>query len=203
MIYRRQRQQYIFGIFLAVIAVINVLFYFILTRPSQTEYATLQADIVRLQGEVFNTTRFFDNMKKTSGELDHFDETKNALLIKHLVQRNKGYSEIMVKLTDIVQHAGVKWTHQGFNQNPTPQAGLNSLSIVLPLEGNYTNIVNFIRELENSDTFFLITAISVEKTERTPSAQQTSLPASFANSAAAAATGSVSLSLTLETYFYQ
>ncbi len=199
MIYRRRRQQYVFAIFLAVIAIVNVLFYFILTRPSQTEYANLQDEIKQLQGQVANSNRFLANLQRTSSQLDHFDRDKNGLLMMHLVQRNKGYSEIMLKLTDIVQNAGVKWTRQGFNQNPTPKAGLNSLTIVLPLEGNYTNIVKFIRDLENSDTFFLITAISVERSTGTETRQ----PGGFTNAAAAAAAGSVSLSLTLETYFYQ
>ena len=49
MIYRRQRKQYIFAGFLAVIAVVNVLFFFILNRPARTEYARLEDSIKQLR----------------------------------------------------------------------------------------------------------------------------------------------------------
>lgn len=201
MIDRRRRYQYVFAIFMAVIAVTNALFYFILTRPSQTEYANLQQSIAQLGSTVASSNLHFANLERTSTQLDRFDPDKNALLAMYMVKRNKGYSEILTRLNNIVQDSGVKWTRQGFNQNPTPQAGLNALSITLPLEGNYTNIVKFIRAVEDSETFFLITGITVEGAS--PASRQAVQPGAFINAATAAAAGSVSLSLTLETYFYQ
>jgi len=78
-------------------------------------------------------------------------------------------------------------------------AGLNSVSMTVPLEGNYSNIVSFIRELENSETFFLITAISLEGSAQ-PNGQVSNVIAANNNSSAA---GNVGLSLAMETYFYQ
>lgn len=201
MIDRRRRYQYIFATFLAVIAVINTLFYFILTRPSQSEYTNLQQSIAQLESTMKSSNVYLADLVRKSILIDRFDPDRNALLAMHMVKRNKGYSEILTKLSGIVQDSGVKWTRQGFNQNPTPQAGLNALSITLPLEGNYANIVQFIRGVEDSETFFLITGITVERTSQAsgPAVQ----PGAFINAATAAATGSVSLSLTLETYFYQ
>lgn len=198
MIYRRQRTQYVFGIFLAVVAVVNVLFYFILTRPSQTEYASLQKEIGVLEGQIKNSQKYFTELSQAAIKLESFDRDKNALLMMHLVQRNQGYSQIQGKLNAILQRSGVRYSAIRYNLNPEMQAGLNSLSIVVPVEGNYTNVVKFIRELENSDTFFLITAINVE---RTTLPEPGGRPAVVANTAAAG--GAVSLSLTLETFFYQ
>lgn len=197
MIYRRQRKQYIFAIILAAVAVVNVLFFFILTRPSQTEYASLQTEITQLQKQISDSQRFFTNLRGTSEKLETFEGDKNALLMMHLVQRNQGYSQIQGKLNAILQKSGVKYSAIRYNLNPEQQAGLNSLAINVPVEGNYTNVVKFIRELETSDTFFLITAINVERT----TLQEPARPAAFTNTAAAG--GAVALSLTLETFFYQ
>ena len=202
MIYRRQRRQYIYAIFLAVIAVVNVLFYFILTRPSQKEYSNLQEETAKLQSQIAKSDKYFSQLVKNSGIIDNFDKDKNALVMMHLVQRNKGYSEILSKLDMMVQHSGAKHTRMTLSQNPTPQAGLNALAIVLPLEGNYSSIVSFIRELEKSETFFLITAINVERTTQAGGQTGPGQPA-FVNTAASTAPGAVQLSLTLETYFYQ
>jgi hypothetical protein len=200
MIYRRQRQQYIFSIFLAVIAVVNVLFYFILTRPSQTEYATLQDEIATLQEQVKKSERFYQQLSGSSDKLQDFDKDKSALFMMHLVQRNQGYSEIQGKLNAVLKKSGVKYTSIRYNLNPDAQAGLNAVTIAVPVEGNYTNVVSLIRELENSDTFFLITQINLGRT--TPQEPLPGRPAAI-NTSAANAPGTVALTLTLETYFYQ
>jgi Tfp pilus assembly protein PilO len=199
MIYRRQRQQYVFAIFLAVVVIVNLLFYFILTRPSQTEYATLQREIETLQKEAKNSETYLRSLTEAAGKLATFERDKNALLMMHLVQRNQGYSQIQFKLNSILSKSGVKYSSIRYNLNPDSVAGLNAVSIVVPVEGNYTNVVNFIRELENSDTFFLISQINLERT--TVQEPVAGRPATIANNAASA--GAVALSLTLETYFYQ
>jgi len=118
MIYRRQRTQYVFAVFLVVIAVVNVLFYFILTRPSQTEYANLQQEIGELQKQIKNGQKFLGDRAKLVEKLGSFEQDKNALLMMHLVQRNQGYSEIQGKLNAILQKSGVKYTSIRYNLNP-------------------------------------------------------------------------------------
>ena len=199
MIYRRQRQQYFFAMFLAVVAVVNLLFYFILTRPSQAEYATLQSEIEKLQKEAKNSERYFTQLARAAEKLGTFDRDKNALLMMHLVQRNQGYSEIQGKLNSILNKTGVKYSSIRYSIDPEAQAGLNALAIAVPVEGNYTNVVNFIRELENSDTFFLINQINLGRTSMQESVVG-GRPAAVSNTTAA---GAVDLSLALETYFYQ
>lgn len=196
MIYRRQRTQYIFAIFLAVVAVINVLFYFILTRPSQSEYAELQKSIEQLQVEIKNSERFSDTLETSSAALGKFDEDKNRLLMMHALQRNKGYSELLTKLDGIAKAANVRKTSVALTRFATPMPGMESVAITIPIEGNYTNIVKFISELEKSETFFLVTGINVDRTSQSTGPVA---PASNAGSG----TGAVSLQLTLESYFYQ
>jgi Tfp pilus assembly protein PilO len=197
MIYRRQRTQYIFAIFLAVVAVVNVLFYFILTRPSQSEYATLQQSIAQLQKQINDSQRFFKGLETSSAALDRFDEDKNRLLMMRALERNKGYSQLLEKLDSMARAANVRKTTVSLTRFSTPMPGMESVSIVIPIEGNYANVVKFISELEKSETFFLVTAISVERSTQTTG--QTVTLASNAGSG----TGGVALALTLESYFYQ
>ena len=195
MIYRRQRQQYIFTAFLVLIAVVNVLFFLILNRPAQTEYARLEESISRLGAQVENNKSYITNLMQTSTHLEEFDKDKRALLTMYLIQRNTGYSQIVSTLNDIVQQTGVDKTRVSYNLDPKPLAGLNTVSINIPLQGNYNNVVNFIRELENSDTFFLINQIELVGSK--DSGEQ---PVA-AN--AAGGPGTVALSLGAETFFYQ
>ena len=200
MIYRRQRKQYIFAGFLAVIALVNVLFFFILNRPARTEYASLEKSIKQLRLQAGANKRNLTSLEKTSTDLARFEKDKRSLEMMHLVHRPMGYSHIVSTLDGLVLRAGLKKTRVNFNTDlKEAHAGLNSVSMTVPLEGNYSNIVSFIRELENSETFFLITAISLESSAR-QNGQVSNVIANNSNSGAA---GSVGLSLAMETYFYQ
>jgi Tfp pilus assembly protein PilO len=194
LIYRRRRQQYIFAGFIAVIAVVNLLFFLILNRPAQTEYARMEDSILQLRGKVAKDKNYLKNLVQTSGQLDEFDERKRALLTKHMIERNTGYSHIVTTLDGIVNHSGVNKTRVALNLDPKTIAGLSTVSITVPLEGNYNNIVSFVRELEDSDTFFLINQIQLEGS-RNENAQPVQTNAG--------SSGSVALSLGVETFFYQ
>jgi len=195
MIYRRRRKQYIFAGLLVIIAVLNVLFYFILNRPVREEYASLEQSIKELRTQVGRNRGYFTNLEKTSIQLDRFDKDKGALLMKHLIQRNEGYSQIVSTLDRIVQKSGVRKTVVNYSLDLKPQAGLNPVSITIPLQGSYSNAVEFIRAVETSEMFFLIDRIDLDSAE-----QAKAQPVSLNN---ASAGGAVSLFLTLETYFYQ
>jgi Tfp pilus assembly protein PilO len=200
MIYRRQRKQYIFAGFLAVIALVNVLFFFILNRPARTEYESLEKSIKQLRLQAGANKRNVTSLEKAKTDLDRFEKDKRSLEMMHLVHRPMGYSHIVSTLDGLVARAGLKKTRVNFNTDmKTAHAGLNSVSMTVPLEGNYSNIVSFIREVENSETFFLITAISLESSAR-QSGQVSNVMANNSNSGVA---GSVGLSLAMETYFYQ
>jgi hypothetical protein len=198
MIYRRQRKQYLFAGFLAVLALVNVLFFFILNRPARTEYARLQESIKQLRFKAAADKRNYTNLEKVTTLLKRFDKDKKTLQTTRLVHRPQGYSQIVSTLDELVQRSGLKKTRVSYNQDLTPHAGLNSVSMTLPLEGNYSNIVSFVRELENSEMFFLITAIDLEG-----SAQPTGQPAATISVGNSGGTGAVALSLAIETYFYQ
>jgi hypothetical protein len=197
-IYRRQRKQYLFAGFLAVLALVNVLFFFILNRPARTEYASLEESIKQLRLKSALDKRTFTNLQKISDNLKSFDKDKKTLQMTRLVHRPLGYSQIVTTLDELVQRSGLKKTHVAYNQDLTPHAGLNAVSMTLPLEGSYSNIVSFIRELENSETFFLITGISLQS-----SGQVAAQPSNVISASNSGGTGTVALALAIETYFYQ
>jgi len=76
-----------------------------------------------------------------------------------------------------------------FTRDEIKQYGLFSVKIKIPVQGTYTNAVNFIKSLETSDTFFLIKSIDVKSGEDEGRDTKSA--------------GSVSLSLDLETFFYK
>jgi type IV pilus assembly protein PilO len=184
-LYRRQRQQYLLAIVLGVIAIVNVLFFLILYRPVRGEYDRLQSSIERLRAEVQTQQQQVARLERLSAQLEGSEKDRQRLFTAHFIPRQAGFSEILPELDDMAAKAGVRKTRVDYAIDDAPHYGLYSVKIRVPVTGEYSNIVKFIKNLEHSDTFFIIDSIAVR----------------------GAATGSqstdVALSLDLETFFYK
>jgi hypothetical protein len=182
--YRRQRQQYFFAALLGVIAVVNVLFFVILYHPARSEYFRLQDSIQKTRVEVDARRQKIDRLEKLSKQLETSAQDKMALFTMHFIPRSVGWSETLPLLEMAVQSAGVKNERQGYSIDQVPQYGLYSVKIELPVSGQYSNVVNLIRELEESRIFFIINSIDVRGRSDTTNA-------------------GVDMNLNIETFFYQ
>ena len=183
--YRRQRQQYFFAGLLGAIAVVNVLFFVILYQPARSQYFRLQDSIQKTQMEVNSRRQKIDRLEKLSKQLETSAQDKRALFTMHFIPRNVGWSETLPVLETAVQSAGVRNEIQSYSIDEAPQYGLYSVKIRLPVSGQYSNVVNLIRELEESPIFFIINSIDVRgRSEKQSNA-------------------GVEMNLNIETFFYQ
>ena len=179
--FRRQRQQYFFGGLLGVIAVVNVLFFLILYQPTRSEYFRLTESIQKTRAEIESRRQKIARLEKLSTQLETLAQDRSRLFTMHFIPRNAGWSETLPLLESAVQKSGVKNFRQEYGIEDAPQYGLYSVKIRLPVTGLYPNIVNFIKELEASPTFFIINSIDVR----------------------GSANSDVAMTLSLETFFYQ
>ncbi len=182
--YRRQRQQYLLAIVLGVVAIVNVLFFLILYRPVRGEYYGLQASIERLRAETQTQQQEVARLEKLSAQLEGSEKDRQRLFTTHFIPREAGFSEILPELDDIAAKSGVRKTRVDYAIDDAPHYGLYSVKIRVPVTGEYLNIVKFIKNLEHSETFFIIDSIEVRGT-------------------AGSSNGDLSLALDLETFFYK
>jgi Tfp pilus assembly protein PilO len=183
-IYRRQKQQTLFAALLGLLAAINLLFFLILYRPVRSEYYQLQESIERLQREVQVRQQSVQRLEKLSAQLETSEQDRQRLILSHFIAREAGFSEILTKLEAMAQSAGVRKTRVNYSIG-LPQYGLYSVKIGMPVTASYPNIANFIKSIEHSDTFFIIDRIDIRGNSDVTSA------------------ATVSLDLSLETFFYQ
>ena len=186
--YKRERNLYIFAGVVTAIAVINVLFFFILYRPAQAEYSRLQDSIGKVRAEVAGLQIKIKQKEKSVSQLETSNQDRQALFTSHLIPLNTGFAKVVPELDQLAQKAGVRWSRGDSDRDAAPEHGLYSVKIRFPVQGSYSSIVNFIRNMEDAGTMYIITSIDVRST-----AENGSLPAA----------GNVALSLGLETYFYQ
>ncbi|HLQ76003.1 MAG TPA: hypothetical protein VK210_01530 [Terriglobia bacterium] len=191
MMHRRQKRQIVFAGFLTVIALVNVLFFFILLRPARSDYFNLQGSIDKLRSDVGASQLFIAKLQRTSEQLERFEQDREGLFKKHFIKFDPGFGELSPRLSQMAVQAGVQRPVVDFTRDEVKQYGLYSVKIKIPVQGTYSNSVNFIKTLENSDTFFLINSIEVRANSDTGSS----------NSAVSSA--NVGLGLSLETFFFK
>ena len=185
--HRRQRQILVFTGLVIVAAVVNVLFYFILYRPIQSEYFNLQDSIIRLRAETGARQVRMAQRMRTSAQLDSSGQARTTLYADHFIPADVGFAQVLPEIDNMAQKTGVRKTRVDYGRESIPQYGLYSVTIRIPVQGTYPGIVNFIKELEESQTFYIINSIEVKGAEST----------------AQVVSGTIALSLGLETYFYQ
>jgi len=182
--YRRQKQQYLFATLLGVFGVVNLLFFFILYRPARSEYFSLQDSIQKTRADVQSRHQKIERLEKLNAQLETSAQDRQRLITMHLIPKSSGWSEILPQLDGMIQRSGVKNQRKDYTPDETPQYGLYSVKIRLPVTGLYSNVVNLIKEIEDADTLFIINSIDVR-------------------GSAAAGAPDVSMNLNLETFFYQ
>jgi Tfp pilus assembly protein PilO len=184
--YRRQRQQYLFASLVGAIGVINLLFFFILYQPASSEYYRLQDSTERLRNDIQTRRQRIELLERLNAQLATLEQDRRQLFTMHFIPRDAGWSQILPKLNSMVQQAQVENTSKSYSIDQTPQYGLYSVKITIPAQGAYPNVVNFIKELEESQTFFIISSIDLR-----------------GNSLPGPGSPEIGLGLNIETFFYQ
>ena len=179
-VYRREKQQHLFALVLGILGVVNLLFFLILYRPALSDYSRLQDSIQKLHAEGQTRRQSGERLEKLSAQLETSDQDRQQLFSMHFISRHTGFSEILRELDRIAQRAGVKKSQVDYAIEDAPQYGLYAVKIRIPVTAGYPNIMDFLKDIENSRTFFIINSIDVRQ-----------------------ATTDVALSLELETFFYQ
>ncbi len=195
-IYRRQRQQYFFAALLGVLGVINLLFFLILYQPARSEYYGLRESIERLRTGIQARQQRIELLDRLNAQLATLEQDRSRLFTMHFIPRNAGWSEILPKFDGMILDAQVHNLHIDYNIDTSPQYGLYSVKIRVPVEGAYPNVVNFIKDIENSETFFIISSIDLHGSSNSGSG-------GAASTSSVQSSSNIGLALNLETFFYQ
>src|SRR5438132_8880778 len=96
--YRRLRNQYLFAGLLGVLAVVNLLFFFILYRPVRSEYFQLQDSIQKARADVQSRHQTIDRLEKLNAQLETSAQDRQRLYATRFIPKMSGWSEILPQL---------------------------------------------------------------------------------------------------------
>ena len=172
-----------------MLGVVNLLFFLILYQPARSEYYGLRESIERLRQDIQARQQRIELLERLNAQLATLEQDRSRLFTMHFIPRNAGWSEILPKFDSMIHDAQVQNLHIDYSIDQSPQYGLYSVKIRVPVDGAYPNVVNFIKDIENSETFFIISSIDLHGS----ASSTVSVPVS----------PNITLALNLETFFYQ
>src|SRR5437870_3959899 len=122
-IHKRQRQMYLFAGIVATIAVVNILFFLILYRPTESEYFILQDSIGRLRSEIAIQQIKVDQKEKTGSQLETSNQDREALFTRHFIPLSVGFEKVLPELDRLAQKTGVRKNVVDYGREAVPQHG--------------------------------------------------------------------------------
>ena len=158
--YRRQKTQYLFAGGIGIIAVIAALFFLILYLPARVDYSRLNASIRSLESEIVEQSAVLEQLEELDRSVDEVQTESLRFLAARFIPREQGFAAMLPDLDRLAEMAGINRNRVQYVVDG-PQFGVYAISINIPVQGNYSEITRFIRELERSDMFFILDSIGL------------------------------------------
>jgi Tfp pilus assembly protein PilO len=147
---------------LGVLAAVNLLFYAFFVRPLVREYRSIGEGHEPLQklsarkDQVEDHEQFVATVKQTEGDLE-------TLRLAVLSTRNERMVEVQQELAALCERFGIDLTSVTFDGQLLLDEGLDRMAMNVPLEGNYRNLREFLRAVEDSDKFLIIERVALAR----------------------------------------
>jgi hypothetical protein len=164
-IYRREKQQFLFGAGVGVVGILSLLFFLILYLPTRAEYLSAGETIERLERETVTRRQRLAELQSTLDGLDGARTNRAAFLTERLISREAGFAAMIPDLERLAGIAGVDRTRATYSISEEPQFGLFAVTINMPFQDTYGGLTRFIEELEGAETFFILDSIALRRTQ--------------------------------------
>lgn len=155
-----KNQRIIYAVLLVMI-VLNLPLYLIFVRPEIQADAGEQARIEQMREQLARRIRTLDALKGIEARLKESQEKYKTFESDFLFPNDKGTSELLEELDAICSEAGLLRNRVSYRFDPEPAFGMQRLGITLPIEGNYSNIRNFLNILESTSRFVIIDSMAL------------------------------------------
>jgi len=144
---RRQRVVYIV---LLGLVLLNLPLYLVFVRPEIEADAGETARIDQMRSQLARRVNTLNALK----DIEQFST-------EYLFPQEKGASELLKTLEEICAEAGLLRNRVTYRLDPEPAFGMQRLSITLPIEGNYTNIRDFLNVLESESKLVIVDSMAL------------------------------------------
>ncbi len=148
------------------LALLNLGFYLLYTRPAVREYRRLEAttrpdfdEVKKREKSVQRLEAFRDGLQQAEADLQ-------SLRNDVLSTRNDRLVEIQAEVAGICAEFNIDLESVSYGHELLLEEELDRLEMTVPLEGGYANLRKFLQAIERSDKFLLVERVALAKGEQ-------------------------------------
>jgi Tfp pilus assembly protein PilO len=148
-------------IVLGLWAVANAAFFFLAVRPNVSQYESLQEGtapqqmmMAQLQAEVDERETYLAALQEAGRDL-------KTLRDDVLSTREQRMIDVQLEFKELADRFSIDVEHVTFNNELLQEEELDTLVMVVPLEGGYANLRKFLRAIENSSKFLVVERVAL------------------------------------------
>ena len=121
----------------------------------------MSSRLTALQRQVSTNRAALDRTKQLSTKIDKGRTQGDEFLTRYFLSRPTTYSSVVGELNQMAKSAGVKPKEQAFNEEEVEGSeDLSMLSITAAYEGNYSDLLHFLRELDKANRLVIIESLA-------------------------------------------
>lgn len=194
--------------FVLALVLLSYLYFLV---PTRSRIASLNADLKQVQTNLQTLEGVVSKEHDTKQTVDKAAESLQKFETENLMRQDQGRMDLYEELNQLIAKNGVRNT-SGPTYTPLDPTGTKStagksvttkwqsfypgIAVMVTVEGQYTDVRRFIRDVERSRQFVVINEVELQR------ATQNSAPASAEEGGGSGSRGSlVSLQLNMATYF--
>lgn len=134
--------------------------YFVLYPPGGSQ-ETLEQDLVRLQGQVKQTKARMEEIKQHAVAVQKGRTDADQFLTQYFMPRRIAPTMLLTELNQIAKKAGIQDRGNAFSIDLIEGSEtLGMVTITANFEGNYRNLLNFVREIDRSPSLLIIESLN-------------------------------------------
>jgi Tfp pilus assembly protein PilO len=154
------------SIVLALLAVANLLAYFLLVRPEVRDYTALNEGTAPQQRALAARAAEVEEAESYLEQLQQAERDLRTLRDEVLATREERMVEVQLELNELAGKFSIDVDTITFSNDLLQDEGLDKLAMVVPLEGGYANLRKFLQAVEGSSKFLVVERVALGEGKR-------------------------------------
>jgi Tfp pilus assembly protein PilO len=151
----------VFVVLYAVMAVINVAFFLLLTRPTVHEYTNMTQKTAPLMRAVQRREDQVADIEEYASRLEQAENDLVRLREEILATKNTRMVDVQIELHRIAEKFGINTEQVSYQNEILAEEDLERFAMVVPLEGGYQALRGFIQAVESSEQFMVVERVQL------------------------------------------
>jgi hypothetical protein len=158
---KRANKAQVARIVLGILVVLNLIAAGFVLYPPGGSAETLEQDLVRLQAQVKQSKTRLEETKRHALAVEKGRGAADEFLTKYFIPRRSAPTALLTELGQIAQRAGIKDRGNAFSADLIDGSeNLGMMTITANFEGTYANLMNFVREIDRSNSLLIIESLN-------------------------------------------